>query len=325
MCLFCVGPCQCPFNHCGRGLTIESFGDGLPPDTRGLELPVAIAMSSQEVAQVSASVASIPTPSLHVHHMKYGHVEVAGYAPEATENGGSVDAKDDKLASTSEPHHRQIERLDAEHREVHSGRRYMLRRPRALQYFRGNVLVRGADERSSHRLELFFDLVFVGLVIVLAKEAVHDHNGVALVRYILTYTAAWIVWNYMREIFDAFFVDDAPQRLLILFVVAALVIYGNNAVHVEKTEHGAKQTAIGSYLVAAALMMSLTLYYSFYIYQYRLQIRSHFVAWLVAVSIWIGAIFVEERITVALAAIALAIEYGAWLFLYRYELFLCSQ
>jgi hypothetical protein len=277
--------------------------------------------------QVGASLASVPTPSLAptpalhvVHHMKYGHVEIAGYAPaEATDKDGK-DGKDDNLTSTPEPHHQQIERRDAEHREVHSGRRYMFRRPRPLQYFRGNVLVRSPDERSSHRLELFFDLAFVGLVVVLAKQAVHEHDAIALVRYILTYTAAWVIWNYMREIFDAFFVDDAPQRLLVLFVVATLVVYGNNAIHVEKTEHGARQTAIGSYLVATGLMMSLTLYYSFYIRQYRPQIRSHFVAWLVAAGLWIGAIFVEEQMTVVLAAIALALEYGAWLFLYRYEL-----
>jgi hypothetical protein len=289
-------------------------------------------MPSQDVAprpgaapgQVNESVASIPTPSLTsaslhatAHHLKYGHVETAGYAPETTDRD-SPDEKGENL--TPEPHHRRVERLDAEHREVHAGRRYMLRRPRALQYFRGNVLVRSENERSSHRLELFFDLAFVGLIVVLAKEAVHEHNGIGLVRYLLTYSAAWIVWNQMREFFNAFFVDDAPQRLLILFVVAALVVYGNNAVHVEKTEHGARPTAVGSYLVAATLMMGLTLYYSFYVYQYRLQIRVHFVVWLVAVGIWIGAIFVEERTAVALAAVALALEYGAWLFLYRYEL-----
>src|SRR5258706_9684591 len=298
-----------------------------------LEPRLAITMS-QEVApgsntnagpeQVGASVASVPTPSpaptLHVpHHLKYGHIKIASYAPEATDRGSPTDGKDDNLTSTPEPHRQQLERRDAEHREVHSGRRYMFRRPRPLQYFRGNVLVRATDERSSHRLELFFDLVFVGLVVVLAKEAVHQHDAIALVRYILTYTAAWIVWNYMREIFDAFFVDDTPQRLLVLFVVAALVVYGNNAVHIENTEHGARQTAIGAYLVASGLMMGLTLYYSFYIRQYKPQIRAHFVVWLVSAGLWIGAMFVEERLAVALAVIALALEYGAWLFLYRYE------
>ena len=288
---------------------------------------LAITMSQQVAPDSNASASvvstSTPTPAPHVaHHLKYGHIKFAGYAPEATDKGSPIDGKDDNLTSTPEPHHREIERRDAEHREVHEGRRYMFRRPRPLQYFRGNVLVRAADERSSHRLELFFDLVFVALVVVLAKEAVHQHDAIALVRYILTYTAAWMIWNYMREIFDAFFVDDAPQRLLILFVVAALVVYGNNAVHIENTEHGARQTAIGAYLVASGLMMGLTLFYSFYIRQYKPQIRAHFVVWLVSAGLWIGAMFVEERLAVALAAIALALEYGAWLFLYRYEHFL---
>lgn len=49
--------------------------------------------------------------------------------------------------------HREFERVDAHARRTHSERRYLFRRPRALQYFRGNTLVRDPCERTSGRLE----------------------------------------------------------------------------------------------------------------------------------------------------------------------------
>ena len=44
-------------------------------------------------------------------------------------------------------------------------RRYLIRRPRALQYFENGVLRKASDkERTSGRFELFFDLLYVALV-----------------------------------------------------------------------------------------------------------------------------------------------------------------
>lgn len=44
-------------------------------------------------------------------------------------------------------------------------RRYLIRRPRALQYFERGVLKKSSDkERVSGRFELFFDLLYVALV-----------------------------------------------------------------------------------------------------------------------------------------------------------------
>lgn len=179
-------------------------------------------------------------------------------------------------------------------------------------------MVRSEEEQSSHRLELFFDLVFVGLIATLAEEAIHEHNGDAIVRYILTYTAAWMVWNYMREIFNAFFVDDLPQRLLVLGVMACLVVYGNNAPAAEEMweESGARATAIGSYLLAGSMMFGMLTFYSFYICQYRVQIRAQAIVWFLVVGLWIGSIFVGVKACIAMVTVALVLEYGSWMFFY---------
>lgn len=291
-----------------------------------------------------ASVASTDTAAAtahKAHHLKYGHVIASGFLPEDSDEEddlADVDATSDldravsasasasasSGISSSAKHDakarkwRSMERQDALNRALHQQRRYLFRRPRALQYFRGNVLVRSDEERSSHRLELFFDLVFVGLIATLAEEAIHEHNGDAIVRYILTYTAAWMIWNYMREIFNAFFVDDLPQRLLVLAVMACLVVYGNNAPAVEQMidESGARATAIGSYLLAGGLVFGIMCFYSFYICQYRIQIRSQALVWLLVLGLWIGSIFVSVHACIAMVVVALILEYSSWMFFY---------
>ncbi|GAC73602.1 hypothetical protein PANT_9c00207 [Moesziomyces antarcticus T-34] len=310
-------------------------------------------MSTEHRGSVASTGSAAPTDSLAAaehahqpHHLKYGNVIAAGFYPDDSDDedegeeqrGAKAQEADaatsDTLSlapSTSSgtsngklPRDakarkwRSLERREAHSRAMHEQRRYLFRRPRALQYFRGNVLVRSNEERSSHRLELFFDLVFVGLIATLAEEAVHEHNGDAIVRYILTYTAAWMVWNYMREIFNAFFVDDLPQRVLVLAVMACLVVYGNNAPSAEELleESGARATAIGSYLVAVGLIFGLLMFYSFYICQYRIQIRSQATIWILLVGLWIGSIFVSVRACIALVAVALVLEYASWMFFY---------
>ncbi|TKY90607.1 hypothetical protein EX895_000605 [Sporisorium graminicola] len=309
--------------------------------------------SVASVGSTSAGTTTPPAtqaPAHRAHHLKYGDVIASGFVPEDSddelENNDTNDDNDDDhhstgvggdasslspstVSSTSTRsgalprdakarHWRSMERQDALNRQLHESRRYLFRRPRALQYFRGNVLVRSEEERSSHRLELFFDLVFVGLIATLAEEAIHEHNGDAIVRYILTYTAAWMVWNYMREIFNAFFTDDLPQRVLVLGVMACLVVYGNNAPKAEepREESGARATAIGAYLVAGGMVFGILTFYSFYICQYRIQIRSQAAVWLFVLALWIGSIFVSVRACIAMVTVALVLEYSSWMFFY---------
>ena len=304
-------------------------------------------MAMEHRGSVASVGSASAAPSAHKpHHLKYGDVIAKGFAPEDSDEDDNEDDNGDdddnttargaadthSLApstssagtSTKLPRDakarkwRSMERQDAANRALHEQRRYLFRRPRALQYFRGNVLVRSDEERSSHRLELFFDLVFVGLIATLAEEAIHEHNGDAIVRYILTYTAAWMVWNYMREIFNAFFVDDLPQRVLVLAVMACLVVYGNNAPAAEDLmeESGARATAIGSYLVAGGLIFGIMTFYSFYICQYRIQIRSQALVWALVLGLWIASIFVSVRACIALVVVALVLEYSSWMFFY---------
>ncbi|MCO5554358.1 hypothetical protein L7F22_007887 [Adiantum nelumboides] len=261
----------------------------------------------------------------HAHHLKGGEIETSGFAPPAlipTDEHVESDlfcAKTnptDRRQKMTKDHTREL--LDSEARKIHANRRYLFRRPRPLQYFRGNVLVRSEEERGSGRLELFFDLTFVGIIAVLAQSAVADPTGPGFVRYILTYTAAFLVWNWMRETFDAFYKDDLSQRILVLFVMACLILYGNNAPDVQKdlSESPARAVTIGSYLIAEAAIFGTWLLYSFYIKAFRIQIRALVLAWIVSTALMIGAIFVPIRAAIALSVVAMVLVWWSWILFY---------
>lgn len=259
------------------------------------------------------------------HHIKYGQIVTGGYAPALgpvpVQELDSIPAE--RLAALGctpqDVRHHRRELLDAEARRIHANRRYLFRKPRALQYFRGSTLVRGEEERSSQRIELFFDLTFVGIIAVLAEEAIHDGTGTGLVRYLITYGGAWTIWSYMREIFNAFYCDDLFQRSLVVWIMACLIVYGNNAIHAEipiGEEESGRAATIGSYLIACASIFGTAVYYSFHIKAFRLQIRVQSGIWLLCTGLWIGAIFASTRAAIGLSVAALFIEYGTWTWVY---------
>lgn len=71
---------------------------------------------------------------------------------------------------------------------------------------------------------------------------------------------------------NSYYTDDLPQRLVILWVMALLVLYANNA-RAAADDIDAMRTTAGAYLVARFSTMSVFLISSFASYQHRAQAR----------------------------------------------------
>lgn len=92
---------------------------------------------------------------------------------------------------------------------------------------------REAEERSSSKFELFFDLLFVGVVHQMSDAAAESPNGLGLVKYILTFCPAFSIWSDVRDVMNQMGTDDVSQRFYILWIMALLVGYTINASSVE--------------------------------------------------------------------------------------------
>jgi low temperature requirement protein LtrA len=125
------------------------------------------------------------------------------------------------------------------------------------------------------------------------------------------------VWSDLRELMNSFYTDDLLQRILILWVMATLVVYGNNAPLVDE-DIGAMRSAVGSYMVARVSCNLAHLFYSFASYHHRRQQRMWVVLSSLALCIYIPLYFesVSIRGKIATAAVAITVEVMVWVLCY---------
>jgi low temperature requirement protein LtrA len=116
---------------------------------------------------------------------------------------------------------------------------------------------------------------------------------------------------------NCFYNDDLFQRVLILWIMAVLVVYGNNATLVDE-DLGAMRSTVGAYIVARLTSNLAHLYYSFADYRHRAQQRLWFCMAGAALCLYIP-LFLESislRGKIAVAAVAICVEESIWIFCY---------
>ncbi|KAJ5166307.1 uncharacterized protein N7482_005088 [Penicillium canariense] len=202
--------------------------------------------------------------------------------------------------------------------DLQSNPRFLFRQPRALQWFEnGRLVKRSDDERQAGRFELFLDLLYVAILSNFADNLVEHISGAKLVKYILILSPSWHVWSDLRELMNSFYNDDLAQRVLILWVMATLVVYGNNAPLVDE-EIGAMRSAVGAYMAARLTCNLAHLYYSFASYHHRAQQRLWVGLSTLFLCLYIPLYFesVSIRAKIAIAAVAIVVEECTWVFCY---------
>ncbi|KAJ5100553.1 hypothetical protein N7456_006605 [Penicillium angulare] len=202
--------------------------------------------------------------------------------------------------------------------ELQSNPRYLLRQPRALQWFEnGRLVKRNEEERQAGRFELFLDLLYVAILSNFADTLVEDITGAKLAKYFLILAPSWHVWSDLREVMNSFYNDDLLQRVLILWIMALMVMYGNNAPLVDE-DISAMRAAVGSYMVARVSLVAAHVFNSFASYQHRPQQRLWAGLSIVILCVYIPLYFesVSIRGKIAAAAIAVVLEEISWVFCY---------
>jgi low temperature requirement protein LtrA len=116
---------------------------------------------------------------------------------------------------------------------------------------------------------------------------------------------------------NSFYNDDLAQRILILWIMAVLIVYGNNAVLVDE-DIGAMRSAVGAYMAARISSNTAHLIYSFASYHHRAQQRLWFVlsgfALLLYIPLYVESLSLRSKI--AVAAVAITVEECVWIFCY---------
>lgn len=116
------------------------------------------------------------------------------------------------------------------------------------------------------------DCADVAIVANFSDDLAEHPDGTHLVKYVLIFAPAWHIWADLREVMNSYYTDDLVQRLIILWVMALLVLYANNAREVD-ADIDAMRTTAGAYVAARFTTLSVFLISSFASYHHRTQAR----------------------------------------------------
>lgn len=107
---------------------------------------------------------------------------------------------------------------------------------------------------------------------------------------------------------NSYFNDDLLQRVLILWMMALLVVYGNNATRVDEDIEALRAT-VGVYMIARLTSIIIYISYSFASHQHRPQVRFYAFLSTIGLSIWIPLYFEDISIHAKIAVTVVAIVY----------------
>ncbi|KAK6459423.1 bacterial low temperature requirement A protein-domain-containing protein [Scheffersomyces xylosifermentans] len=167
-------------------------------------------------------------------------------------------------------------------------------RPHALNYFKDGILYRTKGERTSEKAELFLDLMYVAIIANLAGEATANASGAALLKYILLFIPAWIIWADVKDFVNYYYNEDLFQRVCLIWYLVLLVLFANSHYDVLKDPRGAAITIV-PYMLCRLTLAATLVVYSCYIPELRFQQRVYAASILVTTSLWIPVIFLSTR------------------------------
>ncbi|KAF2721882.1 hypothetical protein K431DRAFT_65128 [Polychaeton citri CBS 116435] len=189
----------------------------------------------------------------------------------------------------------------------------LFKTPTVRQYFHKGILWRASGTEEVQSFELFIDLLYVGIIAINGDAASEDPTGLSLLRFVITFTLSWKIWNDMALIISWFETDDIFQRVSILFLLACLFGYTTNITHAFEHTYA---TLIGFYLAARMFMVCYLLLVAWLVKMVRPIMIMYAASGLVGAALWIGSIHLEWPNQLALIWIAIAVDLAGPIFFF---------
>ncbi|KAM0715922.1 hypothetical protein Q7P37_008436 [Cladosporium fusiforme] len=164
--------------------------------------------------------------------------------------------------------------------------------PVVRQYFHKGILWRASTSEEVRSFELFVDLLYVGIIAINGDAAAENPTGYSLLKFIITFTLSWKIWNDMAIIIAWFETDDIFQRISILFLLACLFGYTTNIVEAFSTTYA---TLIGFYLAARLYMTTYLALVAWLVPMIRPVMIYYVVFAFINTGLWIGSIHGKHK------------------------------
>ena len=164
-------------------------------------------------------------------------------------------------------------------------------------------------ESEGHRtatwLELFYDLVFVVAVAIVAARLLHDVSGLGIASYFGYFALLWWLWASHTYYADRYDTDDLAYRLLAAGQMLAVVVIASAL-----SPDEANSTRAFAFGYAACRILLLVMYWRAYrhVEETRALVKGYLIGFGLAALVWTASALVPDESRVVLWSVALTID-----------------
>ncbi|KAH9272106.1 hypothetical protein BASA83_005695 [Batrachochytrium salamandrivorans] len=137
----------------------------------------------------------------------------------------------------------------------------LLRVPKLRQYFCKDVLYRGSEERKTSWVELFVDLIYVGVIAKAGHIVGVGLTWSALNRFALLIFPILQHWRGLTIYNNQFFHEDLYLKFFTLLMMCGIVLMGNSATYAfdSDPEFNTSSIFLGAYIASKMLIVFSTM------------------------------------------------------------------
>ncbi|KAK3353799.1 hypothetical protein B0T25DRAFT_221162 [Lasiosphaeria hispida] len=172
----------------------------------------------------------------------------------------------------------------------------LFRRPIVKQYFHRGLLWRAAEHTEVMSFELFFDLLYVGILAINGDHVAEEPSGQELLRFFITFLMSWKIWADVQQIISWFETNDIVQRLEILFLTACLLGQTTNMLQVFNGEEDTFTQLVAYYLAARLFMAAYCALTAFLVPLVKGMMISQVLNVIAGAAFWIAATFMTPNV-----------------------------
>ncbi|KAI1066022.1 hypothetical protein LB507_000081 [Fusarium sp. FIESC RH6] len=185
----------------------------------------------------------------------------------------------------------------------------LFKKPVIKQWFHKGLLWRASDNTEIMAIELFFDLLYVGIIHVNGEHAWAEPTGKELLRFAITFIMSWKIWSDITLILSWFETDDVFTRLEILFEIACLLGFSTNMTYAfYEGEHNTYTMLVSFYVAARFRGIVHFLYTAYLLPMVRGVMVCQAINIIIPAAIWIASIHVEMPSRLGLIWVAIALD-----------------
>ncbi|KAF4970931.1 hypothetical protein FSARC_2127 [Fusarium sarcochroum] len=187
----------------------------------------------------------------------------------------------------------------------------LFKKPVVKQWFHKGLLWRASEHTEIMAIELFFDLLYVGIIHVNGEHVWAEPTGKELLRFAITFIMSWKIWSDITLILSWFETDDVFTRLEILFEIACLLGFTTNMTYAfYDGEHNTYTMLVSFYLAARFRGIVHFLTTGYLLPMVRGVMICQALVIIVPAALWVASIHVEMPSRLALIWIAIFFDMG---------------